>query len=116
MFKLEPGSHKVCPICAWEDNLAQLRFPLMVGGANRLSLFEAQQNYAAYGYSSQSRKAEVSEPLSGDRRDPQWRPLDPKWDNPERPQRGIKYADTYPEQDPTVMYYWRDYYWRRFSS
>lgn len=88
----------------------------MVGGANRVSLHEAQQNYASHGYSSRYRQALVSEPLEGDQRDPEWRPLDLKRDNPEHPQRGIKYADSYPEHAPTVMYYWRASYWRRLSS
>lgn len=116
VFRFEPGSHKLCPICAWEDNLVQLRFPLMVGGANRVSLLEAQQNYEKYGYSSRDRKVLVSEPLNEVRRDPQWRCLDVNRDNPELPQRGIPYADSYPESDFTVLYYWRDNYWRRLSS
>ena len=35
-----------------------------------------------------------------------WRPLDPKRDNVEEPQRGTDYADSYPLGDTTVLYYW----------
>ena len=44
------------------------------------------------------------------------RPLDPAHDNPEEPQRNIDYADSYPLQDTTVLYYWRETYWRRLAS
>lgn len=44
VFDESPGSHEICPICFWEDDLTQLRFPLMSGGANPVSLIEAQEN------------------------------------------------------------------------
>ena len=47
----EPGFHQTCPICGWEDDLAQLRFPLMPGSSNTVSLLDAQQNYRDYGAS-----------------------------------------------------------------
>jgi hypothetical protein len=112
VFTFPPGYHQVCPICSWEDNLAQLRFPLMPGGANRESLQVAQQNYREYGAVDRQCVDRVREPDEADRRDPGWRPLDPGTDNVEQPQSGIKYADSYPE-DTTVLYYWRRNYWRR---
>jgi hypothetical protein len=34
----EPGFHQTCPICGWEDDLSQLRFPLMPGSSNTVCL------------------------------------------------------------------------------
>ena len=39
----EVGSFDNCPVCRWEDDLSQLRFPRETG-ANRVALIEAQQN------------------------------------------------------------------------
>jgi hypothetical protein len=96
--------------------MAQLRFPHMPGGANQVCLAHAQRNYRELG-SAERRKAPAARPPQEDhRRDREWRPLDPGRDNPEVPGRGVGYADSYPERDPTVLYYWRDTYWRRLAS
>ena len=109
----EPGFHQTCPICGWEDDLAQLRFPLMPGSSNTVSLLEAQKNYRSYGASERRSVGSTRAPDGGEGRDPGWRPLDPERDNCEQPSRGTAYADSYPWPDTTVLYYWRDSYWRR---
>jgi hypothetical protein len=43
VFPEPSGSYDVCPICGWDDDEVQLRFPAMRGGANKASLFECQQ-------------------------------------------------------------------------
>jgi hypothetical protein len=43
VFDEPPGSYDLCPICNWEDDGVQLRFPAMYGGANSESLFEYQR-------------------------------------------------------------------------
>ncbi len=40
-----PGSYEICPVCFWEDDGVQFRWPAMSGGANKVSLIEAQRNY-----------------------------------------------------------------------
>lgn len=47
-----PGTYFICPVCAWEDDPVQFANPDYVGGANRVSLAEARQNYAGFGSSA----------------------------------------------------------------
>ena len=116
VFEREPGSHAICPICHWEDNLVQLRFPTMPGAANSVSLAEGQLNYAEFGAVQKRYRHAVRQPHANEQQDSGWRCLDVERDNPEFPRAGVKYADSYPEQDLTVMYYWRSTYWRRLVS
>jgi hypothetical protein len=116
VFARQPGSSEKCPICRWEDDLAQLRFPRLPGSANHVSLEDAQHNYAEIGSAERRNRAEARAPIEGEVRDQGWRPLDAARDNVEEPQRGIDYGDTYPLADTTVLYYWRSTYWRRLAS
>jgi len=74
MFGGPPGTFEICEICGWEDDFAQLRFPALAGGANRVSLIEAQQNYRSAGNSD--RRLSVRAPKDDERRDPAWRFFD----------------------------------------
>ena len=85
----------------------------MPGGANRVSLVEAQQNYVNYGSSERRNRGQTRRPLAGEPRDEQWRPVDIRRDNIEEPERGQNYGESYPYEDTTVLYYWRSTYWRR---
>ena len=116
VFNREPGHHEVCPVCGWEDDLAQLRFPLMSGSANPVSLASAQRNYAEFGAAARRQRGTTRGPLDEDRREPGWRPVDAARDNIEEPRRGVRYTESYPLDDTTVLYYWRPSYWRRYSS
>jgi len=116
VFRMQPGGNERCPICLWEDDLAQLRFPRLAGSANHVSLDEAQHNYADFGAAERRHRGAGRAPLDVERREDGWRPLDPVRDNIEEPQRGIDYADSYPLADTTVLYYWRETYWRRLAS
>jgi hypothetical protein len=113
VFTMDPGSGQVCPICGWEDNLAQLRFPLMPNVANWVSLKDAQDNYQTCGAAEKRNAGLTRMPFESEGRDEHWRPLDVARDNVEEPRRGVNYADSYPVQDATVLYYWRSTYWRR---
>jgi len=101
-----PGSYEICPICFWEDDISQLRFPEMGGGANKISLIEAQKNFAEMGASERRVASRVRQPLATEQREDRWRPLDPKRDHYEVPKPEIDYGNSYPS-DPTKLYYWR---------
>jgi lysophospholipase L1-like esterase len=72
-----PGTYQICDICFWEDDYVQSADPDYEGGANRESLRQAQEAFAA-------RRLGVGEPSLGrnvrdtDRRDPVWKPLPPR--------------------------------------
>jgi len=44
-----PGTFAVCPVCYWEDDDVQERDPTSRGGANKVSLNEARDNFAKMG-------------------------------------------------------------------
>jgi hypothetical protein len=115
VFAEPPGSYDICPICFWEDDVSQLRFPMMGRGANKPCLLEAQHNFLAFGASEQRLLQYVRPPSSADHREASGRPLDPKADNPEMPISGTEYGETYP-RDLCSLYYWRSTYWRDSRS
>ena len=41
----ESGAYEICPVCGWEDDPVQRREPDLIGGANKLSLYEAIAAY-----------------------------------------------------------------------
>ncbi|CAG0936072.1 hypothetical protein TFLX_04936 [Thermoflexales bacterium] len=107
-----PGSYDICPICFWEDDVSQLRFMRIQGGANQVSLIEGQKNYMAFGVCEQHVKPHVRSPRSDETKESDWRPIDPDIDNIEDSIPGIDYGTSYPE-DYRRLYYWRNTYWRR---
>ena len=113
MFDHAPGLHHVCPICGWEDNLVQLRFP---GSCNTVSLEDGQKNYIDCGAAERRNAGTTRVPVEGEEVEAGWRLLDPSIDNIEQPERGQNYGETYPYEDTTLLYYWRATYWRRLAS
>ncbi|MCB5164962.1 barstar family protein [Streptomyces bambusae] len=75
-----PGSYGICPVCAWEDDPVQFRWPFRAQGANRWSLAESQQNFRAYGACDQRGRRFVRPPADDEPLDPAWRPIDPATD------------------------------------
>jgi len=111
-FSKPPGSDAICAICLWRDDISQLRFPGTAGGTNRLSLIESQRNFRSFGAAEERSRPHVRKSGPEDKREPWWRPFNPKTDNPERQVMGVEYGGTYPANS-TTLYYWRDTYWRR---
>ena len=109
-FDRHPGTYEFCPVCVWQDDLAQLKFPTLRIGPNKASLIEAQLNYSEHGVSTIKRQPSAPSSV-GFERDENWRPIDLKMNNIELTSVGDQ-GNTYP-QDRTTLYYWRPAYWRR---
>lgn len=110
VFNQPPGSFEICPICGWEDDNIQLRFPDLGGGANKASLVEAQQNYKNIGMAETRYIEMVRSPFKEDDKDVTWRTVDPQKDNFEN--SSLQEYPLEPE-DKTQLYYWRDNFWRK---
>jgi hypothetical protein len=117
VFGEPPGCYEICPICFWEDDIMQLRYPDLGGGANRPSLIEAQANFRRVGACEERLLAHVRKPQDGDVREKCWRLFNPESDQIES-RSGTKgyvasaFQNDYPE-DPTSLYYWCSTFWRR---
>lgn len=109
VFDEPPGSYDICGICFWEDDAIQLRWPDYRAGANRLSLIQAQAEYAKFGAMEHRFIGLVRQPDDGDLLDPGWRPVDPTADAFEACGHQRR---SWPE-DRTVLYWWRPTFWRR---
>jgi hypothetical protein len=73
----EPDCFDICDICWWEDDGVQRDNPSYRGGANHVSLAEAQRNFATIGVSDPKYVTQVRRPGPDDVRDPAWRPIKP---------------------------------------
>ena len=70
-----PGTFQICEICDWEDDNVQYDDPDYEGGANELSLRQAQENFLSFGAKNKSHIEHVRKPEKSDERDPDWKPL-----------------------------------------
>ena len=109
-FDESPGSFAICPICFWEDDVVQLVYPRMTGGANHISLCEAQQNFVRFGACEQRFCANVRKPKPGECRDSGWRRLvtiDPQlsWESKSDQEFWQKHGKW------QNLYWWRPDYW-----
>jgi hypothetical protein len=111
MFEGPPGSYDICEICFWEDDALQLEFATtLAGGANGVTLEEAQRSYMVVAAKRPERAGDTRSPRPDDERDAGWRPIDrtrdefAEWDDPAPPR--------VPEVDER-LYYWRPTFWRR---
>ena len=70
-----PGTFEICAICYWEDDNVQFDDPDYEGGANKVSLRQAQRNFIQLGACEARFVQSVRQPTAADQRDPAWRPL-----------------------------------------
>jgi len=106
-FSGPPGGYEGCPICFWEDDGQQLRWPRLEGGANTVSLEQAQKCFAESGASQPRFKGYVRPPSDDDVREPSFRPV-----APDDSFEDVWSTEPWPE-DKTSLYWWRPTYWRR---
>ncbi|MFF9839265.1 CPCC family cysteine-rich protein [Streptomyces sp. NPDC013740] len=59
----------------------QFRWPFTPGGANRVSLVEAQRNFRDFGACDQRDRRFVRPPSEDEPCDPEWRPINPATDS-----------------------------------
>jgi len=108
-----PGRYGICDICFWEDDAIQLRYPF-VGGANHVSLIEAQQNFIEFGACERRSIKHVRAPKRNERRDPAWRPIDLDRDGFDEfgstpgKKFGLSYFEAFANEpkDGTALYWW----------
>ncbi|WP_308282210.1 CPCC family cysteine-rich protein [Streptomyces lichenis] len=109
VFEDPPGSSMICPVCKWEDDITQLRWPTLRKGANRASLLEAQQSFLASGASEPRFAGSARQRTGGEEPPSGWRPIDLARDAFEK--ESTQMAPWPP--DRTVMYWWTKRFWLR---
>ena len=132
-FTKPPESHDICSLCFWHDDSYQLRHPHETG-ANKVTLIEAQKNYALIGAKEKRILPHVRPVNKSDIRDSTWLPIDLSIDNFEKhfdldvalenltleEYRTLWEAKNGPTiknpSDMTRLYYWRDNFWRQQES
>lgn len=72
-----PGTYTydICYICFWKDDGVQYRNPDYEGGANEVSLKQAQQNFIKFGACDEGSIKFVRKPNEKDIKYPNWKPL-----------------------------------------
>lgn len=72
----QEGGYDICPTCFWEDDPFQFLDPDSDGGANKVSLRQAQKNFVLFGACDEHGKQFVRTPTFLDEKDTSWRPLE----------------------------------------
>ena len=67
-----PGTFEICPVCRWEDDSLQFLNPDMRGGANRVSLNEAKENFKKFGACEEECIKYVRPPKKNELTKPKW--------------------------------------------
>lgn len=76
-YKTLEDSHEydICPICFWEDDFVQFNAVDFKGGANHVSLRQAQKKFVEFGACEIKMLSHVREPSIYDVKDENWKPL-----------------------------------------
>ena len=72
-YLTSPEPWDICPVCFWENDASQVRDPDASGGANGISLRQAQRNFQNFGACNQDGLRHVAAHTF--HRDPYWQPL-----------------------------------------
>jgi hypothetical protein len=70
-----PGTFEICEICYWEDDNVQFDNLNYEGGANRISLRQAQSNFIKFGAIEKKFLRNLRKPNKNDERNPNWKHL-----------------------------------------
>ncbi len=62
------GDFDICPVCFWEDDAVQSADPSFAGGANKVSLAEARENFLSFGACDEASKEHVRAPFEDEKR------------------------------------------------
>ena len=68
-----PGTYDICPICFWEDDPIQFNDHDYEGGANQVSLRQAQINFEQFGACEEDMIKNVFNPDKSYKRNPSWK-------------------------------------------
>jgi hypothetical protein len=71
-----PGTFDICRVCFWEDDDTQYYDPDFSGGANVVSLRQAQKNYIKIGACKKDSLKYVRKPKKDEEKDENWTPLE----------------------------------------
>jgi len=75
-YRTITGTFDICGICGWEHDPVQESRPYHDNlGPNKVTLEEAQRNFAAFGAKSREALADARKPSPDTPRDPDWKPL-----------------------------------------
>ena len=70
------GTFNICPVCFWEDDNVQLKDPNYKGGANHVSLKEAQNNFITFGACEKIMVKNVRPANTSEPKDSGWKPFE----------------------------------------
>lgn len=76
-YKILDNEHEydICPICFWEDDWWQADNPYLSGGANHVSLYNAQRNYQLFGACEREVLKYVRKPSNNEAVGSDWREI-----------------------------------------
>lgn len=67
-----PGTFQICEVCFWEDDNIQFENLDVIGGANDVSLRQAQENFNKFGACTEDAKNYVRKPTEQEKCDVEW--------------------------------------------